>query len=463
LANIETGTRPFSMRDKIGYALGDFSCEISFTFTTSYALLFFVTCLGVKAEHFAVIIMLVKIWDALITPVIGSLCDMRTPGKTGKFKPWIKWGSIPLLVSSIIMFIYIPGAPYWVKILLCTGSYMIWSVAFASVNVPFGSMNTVITQDPIQRAELSTFRSMGAMIADAPVMVLVPLLIFDKNHNPKGNLFLPIIAIMAIIGFLAIQLLGKLVTERVVTLAPHKESFNYFKTFAAFFKNRSILGLTISSMSYLAFIGTTLWAMQYMFMFYFKNTDLLSLGMIIGGFPVLFALLGSKPLVKKFGKKISCTYPFLLSIGAAGIMTFVKIKNPYVWLSLLGVVMLGSGMHMILTWAMAADCIDYQQKKTGRNEEGSIFSTFSLFRKLSQGIGTATFSMALKWAGYVTGNNANQLAAGVPEKIRFVTGLIPLAGGIICFLSMLILYNIKESELTDKTDNNDIAYEKFEQ
>ena len=86
------------------------------------------------------------------------------------------------------------------------------------------------------------------MIAEAPVMVLVQLLIFDKNHNPKGNLFLPIIAIMAIVGFLAIQLLSMLVTERVKTLAPHKESFNYFKTLAAFFKNKAIMGLTICSM-----------------------------------------------------------------------------------------------------------------------------------------------------------------------------------------------------------------------
>jgi Na+/melibiose symporter-like transporter len=124
--------------------------------------------------------------------------------------------------------------------------------------------------------------------------------------------------------------------------------------------------------------------------------------------------------------------------------------------------MLGSGMHMILTWAMAADCIDYQQAKTGRNEEGSIFSTFSLFRKLSQGIGGAAVSYALSWSGYVIERKSNQLA-GVAERIRFATGLIPLVGCIICFLSMLILYNIKESELTVKTDNNDIAYEKFEQ
>ncbi|HOU10160.1 MAG TPA: glycoside-pentoside-hexuronide (GPH):cation symporter [Clostridiales bacterium] len=441
--------RPFGMRDKIGYALGDFSCTVSFSFTTNYAMLFFVTCMGVKPEHFAAIIMFIKVWDALTTPVIGHLSDRRAPGKTGKFKPWIKWGSIPLLVTSAAMFLYVPNAPYAVKITLFTSMYMIWSVAFASVNVPYGSMNSLITQDPVQRAELSTFRSIGAMAADAPVMVLVPLLIYDSNDNPKGGSFFPVILVMSLAGFAAIQLLGALVTERVQVKQSARRSSDYLKTLKDFFKNRSMMGLTISSMSYLAFIGTTLWAMQYLFMCYFRNAKLLSLGMIIGGFPVLFALLASKPLVKKYGKKTAVTYPFLLGIAASGIMTFVKIKNPYVWLALLGVVMLSSGMHMILTWALAADCIDYQQLITGRSEEGSIFGTFSLFRKLSQGIGGAAVALALKWARYAAENGADQLS-GVAERIRFATGLIPLTGCIICFLSMALLYNINETQLTRK-------------
>lgn len=442
--------KPFGLRDKIGYALGDFSCTVSFSFTTSYAMLFFVTCMGIKPEHFAAIIMAVKIWDALTTPVVGYLSDKRNPGITGKFKPWIKWGSIPLLISSVAMFVYVPNAPYALKVFLFTGLYMIWSVAFASVNVPYGSMNSLITQDPIQRAELSTFRSIGAMAADAPVMVLVPLLIYDSRDNPKGGAFFPVILVMGLAGFAAIQLLGALVTERVPVKQSARRSFDYLKTLKDFFKNRSILGLTISSMSYLAFIGTTLWAMQYLFMCYFRNAKLISLGMIIGGFPVLFALLASKPLVKKYGKKTAVTYPFLLGIAAAGIMTFVKIKNPYIWLALLGVVMLSSGMHMILTWALAADCIDYQQSKTGRSEEGSIFGTFSLFRKLSQGIGSAAVALALKWAGYAAENGADQLP-GVAERIRFATGLIPLTGCVICFLSMALLYNIRESQLPQNT------------
>jgi len=90
--------RPFGMRDKVGYAFGDFGCNMSFAFINSYLMLFYVTCMKIDPKHFAVLILLGKIFDAINDPIIGGLCDATKPGKDGKFKPWIKWASpVPLL------------------------------------------------------------------------------------------------------------------------------------------------------------------------------------------------------------------------------------------------------------------------------------------------------------------------------------------------------------------------------
>lgn len=153
--------RPFGMRDKIGYGLGDFGCNMSFAFINNYLMVFYVTCMGIKAKHFAVIILLAKIFDAINDPIIGGICDASKPGKDGKFKPWIKWASLPLLVSSILMFIYAPNAPYALKIAMCLGLYCVWSIAYTSVNVPYGSMQSVITTQSDERSSLSTWRSVG--------------------------------------------------------------------------------------------------------------------------------------------------------------------------------------------------------------------------------------------------------------------------------------------------------------
>lgn len=425
---METTVRPFGWRDKIGYALGDFGCNMSFAFINSYMMLFFVTCLGILPEHYAIIIIIAKVWDAINDPIIGGICDASHPRGGSKFKPWIKWASLPLLAASIIMFLYVPNAPYWARVTLCLGTYMVWSVAYTSVNVPYGSLQSVITKGRLQRVELSNFRSIGAMLAQAPVLVLLPLLVYDENDQPKGHLFIYIVAVMGVIGLVSFQLLCRLVTERVQSDPSEKQKFNYFKTLIAFFRNRPMMALTISTVAYTALVMTVTNSMQYLFMYYFKNAKLMSVASILAGGPVLLAILLVKLLAKRFSKKVITTYPFLLSIVSTGILTFVKIQNPYVWLTIFAVGMFATGFYTVLIWAMVADCIDYQEKRTGQREEGTIYATYSLFRKLAQGLGSAAVSLAIGWAGYVQANGANQLP-GVADNIYFVVQNRPLYGG----------------------------------
>lgn len=445
-------TRPFNLRDKLGYGLGDFGCNMSFVFINSYMMLFFVTCLGIKPEHYALIILIAKIWDAINDPIIGGICDASKPRGGSKFKPWIKYGCIPLLAASIIMFIYIPNAPYAAKIALCLGSYFVWSVAYTSVNVPYGSMQSVITTDNLQRSELSNARSIGALMAQAPGMVLLPLIIYNDNNEPRGELFIYIVAVMGVIGVIAFQLTCRLTTERVEPSVNTTQKFNYFKTLGAFFTNRPIMALTVSTVSYLALIMTVTTSMQYIFMYYFRNTELISLAAVISGAPMVVAIILIKPLVKRFSKKALCTYPFIFGIISTGIITFVKFTDPYIWLIFVAVAVFSAGFYMVLIWAMVADGIDYQEKKTGRREEGSIYATYSLFRKLAQGIGSAAVSLAIGWTGYDAAFGSAQ-PDGVADKIYFITGFLPFIGTIACFVSMLF-YNIDEKKLNSggKTD-----------
>lgn len=439
--------RPFGMRDKIGYGLGDFGCNMSFAFINNYLMVFYVTCMGIKAKHFAVIILLAKIFDAINDPIIGGICDASKPGKDGKFKPWIKWASLPLLVSSILMFIYAPNAPYALKIAMCLGLYCVWSVAYTSVNVPYGSMQSVITTQSDERSSLSTWRSVGAMFAQIPVMILLPKLVYDSNtSNPRGNVFIYIVGVMGLIGFVSFILLRKLTTERVEPKVNNEQKFNYFKTLASFFKNKPMMGVTISSVAYLALMMTVTNSMQYVFMCYFKNTDIIPIATIIAGLPIGLGIVITKPLLKKFTKKQLCTYPFAISAVAAGIATFVRFNNPYVWIAFIGVSMFGTCFYLTLMWALVADCIDYQEEKTGRREEGSIYATYSLFRKIAQGVGASIIALSLDLTGYSEKLDALSQAEGVPEKIYTMTGALPLIGALICLFSMHFLYNIKDKK-----------------
>lgn len=436
--------RPFGFRDKLGYGFGDFGCNMSFAFINSYLMVFYVTCMKIDPGHFAIIILLAKIFDAINDPIIGGLCDASKPGKNGKFKPWIKWASIPLLISSVLMFIYVPDAPYAVKIAMCLGLYYVWSVAYTSVNVPYGSMQSVITTRSDERTALSTSRSIGALLAQIPIMIVLPMLVYDENDNPRGELFIIFVAVMGVIGLISFYLLRKLTVERVAPQTEEKQKFNYVATLISFFKNRHMLGVTISTVSYLALMMTVTNSLQYVFMCYFENTNLISLATILAGLPVALGIVLVKPVSKKFTKKQLCTYPFAISAVASGLATFIRFENPYVWIALISIAMFGASFYMVLMWALVADCIDFQEKVTGRREEGSIYATYSLFRKIAQGVGASLVSLAIKMTGYDQTLNALEQAAGVDEKIYFVTGLLPFIGSLICLVSMHFLYKLDD-------------------
>lgn len=435
----------FGFRDKIGYALGDFGCNMSFAFINGYLLLFYVTCMGINPKHYAVIIMLAKIFDAINDPIIGKMCDLRTPGKNGKFKPWIKWAAFPLLVSSILLFIYRPSASYGIKVAMCLALYCIWSLAYTSVNVPYGSLQSVITKVPAERAALSTWRSIGAIAAQAPIMIILPLIVFDKNDDPKGDIFIYTAAVMGIIGFFSFYGLRRLTVERTAPKTSQAQNAGYLKTLGAFFRNKNILGVTISTVAYLALMTTVTNSMQYLFMVYFQNTKLLTIATVLAGAPIAAGILFSKAALKKFTKKQLCTYPFAVSIAASAMATFIRVSNPYIWIALIGAAMFGMGFYLVLVWALVADCIDFQEKQTGRREEGSIYATYSLFRKIAQGLGSAIISAGLNLTGYDENLRAAEQAAGTAEKIYFMTGFLPFLGAAICLLSMRFLYNLNDN------------------
>ena len=232
--------------------------------------------------------------------------------------------------------------------------------------------------------------------------------------------------------------------ERVAPQTEEKQKFNYVATLISFFKNRHMLGVTISTVSYLALMMTVTNSLQYVFMCYFENTNLISLATILAGLPVALGIVLVKPASKKFTKKQLCTYPFAISAVASGLATFIRFENPYVWIALISIAMFGASFYMVLMWALVADCIDFQEKVTGRREKGSIYATYSLFRKIAQGVGASLVSLAIKMTGYDQTLNALEQAAGVDEKIYFVTGLLPFIGSLICLVSMHFLYKLDD-------------------
>ncbi len=445
--------RPFGAKDKWSYAMGDFGCNMSFALN-SYLMLFYTQYIGLSLTTWGVIILLLKIWDGINDPIMGGLMDALKPGKRGKFKSYIFFGSFLLIVSGAMCFLPIPNAPYAVKVLVCVLGYLVWDMSYTIVNVPYGAMNAAITADPTERAQLSTYRSLGAFIANLVIMVALPLFCYDKSNNLIGNRLFIIALIMGVAGFFAFQILLRGTVERVQTHQTEEEKpkYNYWVAMSNFFKNRAAVGTTIAAMASLIMMSGLGSATQILFQSFFQNAQLSGVITFISYLPMLIVIPLIKPIVKRFGKKEAAAYPLLVGMVAALMMAVLPItpdtKGLVIWVVLSVIVSFSFSIFAMVGWAMVADCIDYQELKTGRREEGTVYATYSLGRKLAQGFGASIIAFLLMLTGYISENGAHQTVE-VANNIRQMIGWVYLGGLVLMFVFLQWVYNLDKKAVEE--------------
>lgn len=444
--------RKFGLRDKIGYALGDTGCNFSFGLITNYMYQFYTQYMILPAKVYSIGILILKIWDAINDPIMGAVIDRKRIGTGSKFKPWIKIGSFGLIISAALFFLPFPNASVPVKTLLFFVSYLIWDLCYTVVNVPYGAMNSTITVNPGERTQLSVYRSLGAGLSTVMCMAL-PMLVYNERNELIGGRFFPIAVVMGIMAFFCFFGLNKLTTERVVPEKVSSERISYKAALKGFIGNRPLLGLGLASFAQIVFFNSTaISACSLVFQTYFKRADLITVGTIISYCPMVVGVLFGTKLSKKYGKKLAAGLPFIISVVASVMMYVINISpdQPVLWIFGFGIINVGGGIFSIIVWAMVADCIDYQQYKTGVREEGSVYAVYSLFRKIAQGVGASVIAVVMEKAGYNGNLGANQ-PAQVAQNIKNTTILLFFIGSVLVAVSLLAVYNLGKKQTEEMT------------
>ncbi|MCD7797745.1 MAG: MFS transporter [Clostridiales bacterium] len=444
---------PFGWVDKIGYAFGDMGCNFSFQLVTNYMYLFYTQCIGLKATTWACIIIVAKVWDAINDILIGNMVDRKRIGNKSKFKPWIIIGAVGLVVFSVMIFTPVESFSYTGKTVWCLAAYCLWSVAYTLVNVPYGSLHSVITDVPRQRTTLSTFRSIGAALPAVLVMVL-PQIVYTGDSSNEGEQVLSssrlfivsiVFSVVALIVFLA---MCKMVTERVQRKESNTKKVSYISTVVSYFTNRPLIGITIATIGVVVFYNSTTSVNNLVFQFYFGDAQKATWAMIAGYLPLVLMMPFASKISASIGKKkFICISSFISLIGGI-IMLFLPITpdNKGIILYIIGLMFLNFGccIFQIIVWAIVADCIEKSYREKGVREEASLYALYSFFRKLSQGIGSAVSALALSAVGY--DESATIQASGVPENIKNLYIVFSIAAAAIITFSMQFIYNIEFKE-----------------
>ena len=472
------GFRKFGMRDCLAYAAGDLGCNMSFALKGTMAL-FWTQVMGMSAWY-SLMLIVVQVWDAINDPIIGSMVDAdRHTYKRNKFLQYIWFGSIGLIVGGACCFIPLPQAPVWAKFIIFIAGYVIWDAFYTVANVPYGSLLSLISKEPADRASLSAWRSIGGMVGNMLPMVILPFLIYNEDESLNGIMVFVTAFIMGILGFICFHFMIKNTEIRVeqdVKLNDDQPKFNVIEAMKNFCKNRPAVGATLAAMGmFIGMQGATT-AVNVTFQIYFQNAKISGLVSMFAMIPIVVFTPLARKMVTKYGKKeLSFVGSVCYVIGALVLLLaplgIVPVSQGNTGLDLIVYILgqlicsLGMGIYSTVSWAMMGDAIDYNEWKTGKREEGVVYSLHSFFRKLAQGVGPAVAVAIMGTMGYV--NNAIDPKTGAEFidvtkiawenalQIRGLVGVLYLVAGIFLFVGLGLVYNLDKKTLAQMNEELD--------
>ncbi len=448
------GYRKFGIRDSIAYAAGDLGCNMSFALKSTMAI--FWTQFMKMDLWYALLLIIVQVWDAINDPLIGSIIDAdRHQYKRNKFLAYIWGGSIGLIVGGACCFLPFPNAPVWAKFIIFIAGYVVWDAFYTVANVPYGSLLSLISNDVKDRASLSAWRSVGSIFGNMLPMVILPFIIYDKDNNLIGNRVFIAALIMGILGFFCFQFMIKNTTIRVETnveVGEEAPKFSIFKAFGNFIKNRPAVGATIAAMGMFIGMQGAATAVTVVFQSYFKNVKISGIVQLFAMIPIVVFTPLARKAVAKFGKKELATFGAICSM-LAGLGLFIVMPNNtgldlvlYIVFQL--IFSLGLGIYSTVSWAMMGDAIDYNEWKTGTREEGTVYSLHSFFRKLAQGVGPSLVLVIMVAFGYVGADEGNQVWE-VAVNMRYLVAATYMFSAILQFIGLGLVYNLDKKTLEE--------------
>ncbi len=460
---VNSKTYGIGMRDKIGYALGDAAGLMTFGLVGSFLQYFYTNTLVLLPNQVTLLFAIARIWDAINDPIWGGIIDRRKAGKNGKYRPYLRWASLPLAIFAILMFTKIPGLSRTQYLIYAYITYIGYGMAYTAVNIPYGSLASVITTDVNERSSLSMFRSIGAGLGGTPAQILLPMFVYSVAVNADGSpmldeagkqiknldpqkMFICTVA-LALVSILVYQLCYGMSKERVAAPA-HIKKPNMLKSVKALLRNVPFISLCLASMFLIAAQQFTQAMYNYLFIDYFREPGKYGLFTVFTYLPMAMLLPVLQPLVRRFGKKEVCAAGMFFSAAAYGLLWLTKTANVWVFLAFCFLAGLGMTFFVLEIWALVTDVIDYQEILSGQREEGTTYAFFSFTRKLGQTLAGILGTQMLTWIHY----DAKNITAEAVKNMYSVSTALPAAMCLIMALALGFLYPLSKKKLAALSD-----------
>ncbi len=436
---MKTLAERLSLKEKIGYGVGDTASNLFFQTFMLFLLYFYTDVFGIPAAAAGTMFLITRIWDAVNDPLMGMIAD-RTKTRWGKFRPYLLWLPLPFAVIGVLTFTT-PGFDTTGKLIYAYVTYTLMMMIYTGINVPYSALMAVITPNSLERTELSSYRFVaaftGGFIVQASTMALVRY--FGGGDEQTGwqfamGLFAGLAFILFFITFL---------TTRERVHPPINQKSNFKEDLKDLFTNKPwllIAGATVFQLIYIVVRNSSI---MYYFKYYVQDQAFVIFGhklfdLSFEGFSSSFMWSGTivtiagailtKWFTKRFDRKNTYTGFLISSSLICSLIYFLKPHNVLLIYLFNLLLSFGLGPVSVLQWSLYTDTADYGEWKNGRRATGLVMSASLFALKLGLTLGGAIVGWVLGWYGFV----ANQSQSGEAlNGIILLMSIYPAIAGIV--------------------------------
>nr|BBG22496.1 hypothetical protein [human intestinal bacterium PUE] len=427
----------------IFYSFGDLASQFVWTFIGSYLTVFYTDIVGLAPAAAAAIMMIARVWDAVNDPMMGAIAE-RTRSKFGRFRPYILFGSPLLAIFSVLCFTHPFAGSSKAGVIYAAVTYIITGMLYTLVNIPYGALAAVMTEDAEQRNKINASRNVGMNVGILIVNgITANVMLFFSGKGAEvanGNGYFMTALVYAIISipcFLAVFFTSK---EQVVPEVT-KEKFSLKTTITGLVTNKNLMILLVIMILQMAAWMGRIGVVIYYIMYCLGSFTLIPVIMLAPSVCGIVSSLMVPKVMSKFGKRMTLQ----IAVTCQGIALLAMYFTPFDNLTL---IIIESGLvgffnvSFPCSLSLLGDAIDYNEYKTGMRNDGIAYATYGLAQKLGNAIGASVGVLLLASFGYVA--NAQQ----TPETLHGINIVVNLIPAIIFFLTAIFAFTwrLKDSE-----------------
>ncbi|WP_045853872.1 MFS transporter [Raoultella terrigena] len=429
-----------SVREKIGYGLGDAGGTVITCLIMNFLTFFYTDVFGLTPALVGTLFLALRVFDAISDPIMGVLAD-RTQSRWGRFRPWQLWIAVPIGIIGVLTFT-VPDASMGVKIAWAFGTYLLLSMSYTAINVPYCALINTMTTRHSEVISCQAWRFVLCGVAGFLVSVGLPWLVkvLGQGNTAQGYQYgVGVLCTIAVVMFLCCFFW---VRERVSLDMMGK--FTLREHIAGLRKNDQLLLMLV--MSFLLINVFNIRGGGYMYFITYVlegSTGYTSLFFTMVTFASIFGSVIINLLSRRFDTVRLYYYTNLVLAALAIAMWFLPTGPAYqtLWLG----VILGNGIILGFTlplhFSLMAFSDDYGEWKTGVRSSGMNFAFNLFFIKLAWASSAGIISLIFIYVAYQPGAG-NQTALSL-SGISSMETLLP------ALFHLLLAFSIRACKLNN--------------